>query len=78
MPRYRVEAMKRNALGFNQRFDALEFEARDVDDARNAADKWLREKGFDSTTISGARIVSGDLIVAEKEVGLSRWSDGKG
>jgi hypothetical protein len=62
---YLVEAMKRSALGFHERIDSTLIEAGNLSAARAAADTWLREKGFDSKTISDARIVVGDLIVAE-------------
>jgi hypothetical protein len=74
MARYLVEAMKRTALGFHERIDSHLFEARDIPAACTAADTWLRKKGFDSAAISDARIVQGDLIVAEREFGLSTWS----
>jgi hypothetical protein len=68
MARYLVEAMKRTALGFHERIDFHLFEARDIPAACTAADTWLREKGFDSAAISDARIVQGDLIVAERKL----------
>jgi hypothetical protein len=74
MARYLVEAMKRTELGFHERIDSHLIEARDVPAACTAADTWLREKGFEGTAISDARIVQGDLIVAEREIGLSTWS----
>jgi len=43
--------------------------------ALHAADTWLRAKGFGQTTASEARIMIGERIVAEKELGRSTWND---
>jgi hypothetical protein len=76
MPRYRVEALKRTALGLHDTVGFLEFDAPDLPTARGRADEWLRAEGFDQTKASDARIVIGDLIVAEKEIGVSTWASG--
>jgi hypothetical protein len=71
MALYRVEALKRNALGLHETVDFHEFDAPDLP----AADTWLRAKGFDQTTATDARIMIGERIVAEKELGQSTWND---
>jgi len=76
MPRYRVEALKRTVLGLHETLGFQEFDAPDLPTALDAADKWLRAEGFDQTKASDARIVIGDLIVAEKEIGVSTWASG--
>jgi hypothetical protein len=73
MPRYRVEALKRTTLGLHDTIGFEEFEAPDLPTAGAIADSWLRAKGFDRSIASDARIVIGDLIVAEKEIGRSTW-----
>ena len=76
MPRYRVEAMKRTALGVHDAVAFDNFDAPDLPTAVATADEWLRAKGFDKSIASDARIVIGDLIVAQKEIGLSTWATG--
>lgn len=71
MTLYRVEAVKRTALGLNETVDFYEFDAPDLP----AADTRLRAKGFGQTTASEARIMIGERIVAEKELGRSTWND---
>jgi hypothetical protein len=75
MTLYRVEAVKRTALGLNEIVDVYEFDAPDLSAGLHAADTWLRAKGFSQTTASEARIVIGERIVAEKELGRSTWND---
>ena len=75
MALYRVEALKRNALGLNEPVDFHEFDAPDLPAALAAADTWLRAKGFDQTTATDARIMIGERIVAEKELGRSTWNE---
>jgi hypothetical protein len=75
MTLYRVEAVKRTALGLNETVDFYEFDAPDLPSALDAADTWLRAKGFGQTTASEARIMIGERIVAEKELGRSTWND---
>jgi hypothetical protein len=75
MALYRVEALKRNALGLHGTVDFHEFDAPDLPAALAAADTWLRAKGFDQTTATDARIMIGERIVAEKELGRSKWND---
>jgi len=53
----------------------MEFDAPDLPAALHAADTWLRAKGFGQTTASEARIMIGERIVAEKELGRSTWND---
>jgi hypothetical protein len=72
---YRVEALERNALGLHETVDFHEFEAPDLPTALVAADTWLREKDFDQTTATEARIMIGERIIAEKELGQSTWND---
>jgi hypothetical protein len=50
MALYRVEALKRNALGLHGTVDFHEFDGPDLPAALAAADTWLRAKGFDQTT----------------------------
>jgi hypothetical protein len=75
MALYRVEALKRNALGLHETVDFRAFDAPDLPVALAAADTWLRAKGFDQTTATDARIMIGERIVAEKELGQSTWND---
>ena len=75
MTLYRVEAVKRTALGLNETVDFYEFDAPDLPAGLYAADTWLRAKGFGQTTASEARIMIGERIVAEKELGRSTWND---
>ncbi len=75
MALYRVEALERNALGLHKTVDFHEFDAPDLPAALAAADTWLRARDFDQTTATEARIMIGERIIAEKELGRSTWSD---
>jgi hypothetical protein len=77
MALYRVEALKRNTLGRHETVEFFfhQFDAPDLPAALAAADTWLRAKGFDQTTATDARIMIGERIVAEKELGQSTWND---
>jgi hypothetical protein len=76
MQRYRVEALKRTALGVHDTVGFEEFDAPDLPTALGRADEWLLAECFDQTKASDARIVIGDLILAEKEIGVSTWAGG--
>jgi hypothetical protein len=68
MPRYLVEASKRTALCYD-RVGAQVFEADDLSSAIEIAEAWLIQWGHTAPAISHARIICGDLIVAEKDTG---------
>jgi hypothetical protein len=72
MPRYLVEASKRTALCY-ERVGAQVFEAEDLSSAIKIAEAWLIQWGYTAPSISHARIICGDLIVAEKDSVLSKW-----
>jgi hypothetical protein len=75
MARYRVETLERNVLGLHETVDFHEFDAPDLPAALVAADTWLRARDLSQTTVTDARIMIGERIVAEKELGRSTWSD---
>jgi hypothetical protein len=72
MRRYLVEASKRTALCY-ARVGAQVFEAEDLSSAIKIAEAWLIQWGYTAPSISHARIICGDLIVAEKDSALSKW-----
>ena len=57
MPRYRLEALSRSALGLHDTVGFEEFDAPDLFASCGAADSWLRDKDFDQATVSNARIM---------------------
>jgi len=75
MAPYRIEALKRNALGLHETVDFHEFDAPDLPAALAAADTWLRAKDFGQTTATEAQIMVGERIIAVKELGRSTWND---
>jgi hypothetical protein len=72
MPRYLVEASKRKSLNF-ERVGAQAFEADDISSAIKLAEAWLSGWGYRAPLISHARLICGDLIVAEKDTSLTTW-----
>jgi hypothetical protein len=72
MPRYVIEASKRTTFEF-ERVGTQVFDADDLLAAIKLVDTWLNRWGYTAPTISHARLICGDLIVAEKDATLSKW-----